>query len=107
MISNLFTARRSLCFLLLSLSLFSASAAPDLIFTTGISVSPNPIVAGNNLTVSYTVKNNGTASAAQSTARVQVKLGSSGTTTTEVYDSTPALGVGASSARNVTVPIAG
>jgi hypothetical protein len=30
-------------------------SAPDLIYTSGLTVSPNPVTRGNNLTVSFTI----------------------------------------------------
>ena len=83
----------------------AAAAAPDLMLTSSVGASPNPVVAGNSLSVSYTVKNQGTGGAAQSQTRVQVKLGSSTTTTTEIFHTTPALGAGISTSETVSVPI--
>src|SRR5204863_73072 len=70
-----------------------------------VGVSSNPVTAGNNLTVTYTVKNQGAGRAAQSQAKIQVKLGSSTTTTTEIIHTTLSLAAGASTTENVTVAI--
>ena len=82
-----------------------ALAVPDLIVTSAISVNPNPVTTGNNLTVTYTVKNNGNTSAIISHTRIQVKTNTSGVTLTQVTNNTPALNAGSSTTDVVTVPI--
>lgn len=84
---------------------FGFCAAPDLIITSSVGISPNPITVGSNLTVSYSVKNIGNANAAASKKRIQVKLGSSTTVTTQITNNTSALNAGVSRNDTATVPI--
>jgi len=68
---------------------------PDLIITSSVSASPNPVTAGNNVTISYTVKNNGDGNANSSQTRIQIK-NSLGTLLVENYFTTSSLSVGSS-----------
>jgi uncharacterized membrane protein len=82
-----------------------AQAKPDLIIIGSVSVTPNPVTAGSSVTVSYTVKNQGTAFANQSTTRIQIKNASS-VLLTEQYFTTSALSAGASTteSRSLSIP---
>jgi RHS repeat-associated protein len=84
---------------------YAFCAAPNLVITSAIGVSPNPINAGNDLTVSYTVKNIGTGNAAASKTKIQVKLGSSAIITKELIVDTAALGAGLPRNDTAVVPI--
>lgn len=76
---------------------------PDII-AQSLSASPNPIAAGSNVTVDYTVKNQGTGNANQSTTRIQIK-NASNVLLTESYFTAPALAPGASVAENSVLSI--
>jgi internalin A len=79
--------------------------APDLTVTGSVSVSPNPIEAGDSLTVGYTVLNQGNGDAPVSHTLIQVNPGSSSASAVQIVHSTPAIPAGSSIAENVTVPI--
>lgn len=65
-------ARFVLFLAVLSLTGSPCYAVPDLIVVGGLTVAPSPIAAGNTLTVSISIKNNGSPSAAASTTRLQI-----------------------------------
>jgi hypothetical protein len=78
------------------------ATGPDLIITSSVGISPNPVAAGSNLTVTYTVKNNGSGNATQSQTQIHVQRF---LTTIEIFHTTPALTAGSSITENVVVPI--
>lgn len=80
-------------------------AAPDLTVTGSVGVSPNPVAAGNNPAVSYTVLNQGNGDAPVSHTQIQINPGSSSASTVQIVHSTPAIPAGSSITENVTVPI--
>ncbi len=71
-------------------------AAPDLVVSGSVSVSPNPVTVGSNVTISYTVLNQGTANAGASTTKIQIKNTSTNILLTEGYFSTSAISAGSS-----------
>jgi hypothetical protein len=79
--------------------------APDLTVTGSVGVSPNPVQVGNNLTVSYTVFNQGNGDAPASHTLIQVNPGSSSASAVELVQQTPAITAGSFLTENVTVPI--
>jgi internalin A len=79
--------------------------APDLTGSGSVGVSPNPIQPGNNLTVTYTVTNQGNGDAPVSHTLIQVNPGSSTVSTVESIHSTSAIAASASLTENVTVAI--
>ncbi|GEM_PF-5136872 len=99
--------RRTILFALVLAAAFQTAftqAKPDLIITGSVSVSPNPVTAGNSVTVSYTVRNQGTATANQSTTRIQIK-NASNVLLTESYFTTSALSAGVSRTENRSLSI--
>jgi len=87
-----------------SLTVNAVVLQPDLI-PQSLSVSPNPITAGNALTVNYTVTNQGGGSAAQTSTKVRIVDASNTLLIEQVY-TTIALGAGASinESRSITIP---
>ena len=79
--------------------------APDLTVTGSVGLSPNRAGAGVNLTVSYTVFNQGNGDAPVSQTLVQVNPVSGGASAAGVVHPTPAITAGSSLTENVTVPI--
>lgn len=87
-------------------SLWFISAQCDLLVTGSVSLSPNPVTAGNIVTIGYTVKNNGNGDSVSSSNRIQIKVGSSTTTLAEGYFYLPAILAGASTnlSAQLTIP---
>lgn len=93
------------CFFLISN--VAAFAAPDVYVDGSVSASPSPVAAGGQVTISYTVRNQGTTAAIGSTTRIQIKDASLNLLSGCDWDRS-ALGVGASSSvvnsHQVTIP---
>ena len=86
---------------------FSVSAPvaqSDIVVQGTPSISPNPVIAGNSIVVSYTIKNQGAGDAATSQTKVQIK-NSSGTEITAPTFSESSLSAGSSASRSRTVTI--
>jgi hypothetical protein len=78
----------------------------DLVVQGSLSLSPNPVTAGNSTTLSYTLKNQGAGNAAASTTRVQIKNASG----TKIFDDTyptAALSAGATTPQSMSLAIPG
>jgi uncharacterized membrane protein/N-acetyl-anhydromuramyl-L-alanine amidase AmpD len=76
----------------------------DIVVQGTPSISPNPVAAGSSITVSYTIKNQGAASAGASQTKIQIK-NSSGTQVTAPTFSEGSLSAGSSANRSRTVTI--
>lgn len=68
-------------------------------------MSPNPVTSGNNLTVSLTIKNQGSTTAFASTTRVQIKNAALTATITDQDQSTASIAAGGSLFQSYTVAI--
>src|SRR5579862_6519479 len=66
------------------------AAQCDIVVTGSPSISPNPVTAGNSITVSYVIHNNGPGNAGTSQTKIQIK-NSSGTEITAPTFSAPAI----------------
>ncbi len=91
-----------------SSSAFNISAATsysDLVISGSVTVSPNPVTAGNNLTVSLTIQDQGSGTASASTTRVQIKNAALTATIADQDNSTPSIAAGGSVSQNYTVAI--
>ncbi len=100
----------SMQFLLLCVCLFLAGvtsyAVPDLLVVgSSLSVSPNPITAGNTLTVGISIKNNGSSTATASTTRLQIKNAALTATVADQDYSTPSILAGQTIPQNYSIRI--
>ena len=77
----------------------------DLVISGSVSVSPNPVTSGNNLTVSLTIYNQGSGTASASTTRVQIKNAALTATIADQNNSTPSIAPGNSVLQSYTVAI--
>ena len=78
---------------------FTVSVAPqqcDIVVQGTPAIAPNPVTAGNNITVSYVIHNNGPGNAGTSQTKIQIK-NSSGTPITAPTFAAPAISGGANS----------
>lgn len=80
--------------------------APDLVISGSIGASPNLVTAGNNVTISYTVRNQGTGNASSSSTRIQIKNAATNALLIESYFTTSALAAGSSVSeyRSISIP---
>ncbi len=91
--------------MLLLCSTLPSLATSDLIISGSVSVSPNPVTSGNNLTVSLTIYNQGSTTASASTTRVQIKNAALTATIADQDNSTPSIAPGGSVYQSYTVAI--
>ena len=78
----------------------------DIVVQGTPTISPNPVTAGNSISVGYVIHNNGPANAGTSQTKIQIK-NSSGTQITAPTFSAPAISAGANSpiqSSSVTIP---
>ena len=88
-----------------TITVYYEDSQSDIVVQGTPSISPNPVTAGNSISVSYTIKNQGSAAAGSSETKIQIK-NSSGTQITAPTFSEGALSAGgsASRSRSVTIP---
>ena len=98
-------ARATAAAMLLALSIGSASAASDLLFSGAITVSTTSVTSGNTITFTATIRNSGSTTAAASTMRLQVKNSTLTATIVDQDISIPAIAAGGSTTQNYTVTI--
>ena len=82
---------------------FQLYPAPDLVITGSVDVSPNPVTAGTNLTVSYTVLNQGAKASPNSQTVIQISLATNTVPVVQTNHTTPGLIAGGSVGENVTL----
>jgi uncharacterized repeat protein (TIGR02543 family) len=92
-------------FFIIFLSSQVFGAYSDLLLSGSVAVSPTPITAGNTLTVSLSIKNQGLGNAPGSTTRVQIKNAALTATIADLDFSTAAITAGQTINQNCSVPI--
>lgn len=80
-------------------------AAPNLLFTGSVGISPTTVTSGSNIQVAFPIKNSGNTIAGQSSTKIQVKPGASAATTTQIIVTTASLAPAATRTENATVTI--
>lgn len=71
----------------------SDNEKPDIVVQGSPSISPDPVTAGNSITVSYSIQNKGTADAESSQTKIQIKDAAKNEITSKTFSAPP---VGAS-----------